>query len=129
MATPVVADTDLLIDYLTDRGPGAPFIEDALATDALCVTAVSVAELRVGMDEASPQWERFEEVIAGEILPLETDAALNAGAAMQLLAASGQRIAMADGLIAGICRHLGLPLATRNRAHFERIEGLELVDF
>ena len=35
-------------------------------------------------------------------------------------------IPMADLAIAGICLELGASLLTRNRRHFERIEGLRL---
>ncbi len=34
---------------------------------------------------------------------------------------------MGDSLIAGIALSHSLPLFTRNRAHFERVENLELV--
>ena len=41
---------------------------------------------------------------------------------------AGSTSGMADCLQAGICLRHGLPLATRNRRHFERVDELELVD-
>jgi predicted nucleic acid-binding protein len=35
---------------------------------------------------------------------------------------------MADCLQAGICLNFDLPLATRNRKHFTRVEGLRFFD-
>lgn len=40
----------------------------------------------------------------------------------------GETIGMSDYLIAGVCLARPLPLLTRNRAHFDRIPGLILVD-
>jgi tRNA(fMet)-specific endonuclease VapC len=37
-------------------------------------------------------------------------------------------IGFADCMQVGICLRYGLPLATRNRKYFERVEGLQLVD-
>jgi predicted nucleic acid-binding protein len=43
------------------------------------------------------------------------------------LRSHGIRIPTADTLIAGVALARGLPLITRNRRHFARIPGLELV--
>jgi tRNA(fMet)-specific endonuclease VapC len=45
----------------------------------------------------------------------------------QRLARGGISIGMADSLIAGIALVSNLPLLTRNRKHFENVEGLRLV--
>ncbi len=42
--------------------------------------------------------------------------------------AGDEDIGLADRLQAGICLNFDLPLATRNRKHFDRVEGLRLVD-
>jgi predicted nucleic acid-binding protein len=62
------------------------------------------------------------------VVPLDRASADQAALIRQRLECSGVSIGMADSLIAGIPLANGLPLFTRNRRHFERIEGLRLVD-
>lgn len=61
-------------------------------------------------------------------LPLDAEAATLAVRAGASLRVSGATIPMADLAIGGICLSLGVPLLTRNRRHFDRIEGLRLVE-
>jgi tRNA(fMet)-specific endonuclease VapC len=58
------------------------------------------------------------------VVPLNRESAAQAALVRQRLAAEGQTIGMADSLIAGIAIENGLELLTRNRKHFERVEGL-----
>jgi tRNA(fMet)-specific endonuclease VapC len=53
---------------------------------------------------------------------------LRGGEVAATLRRRGQDIGMADCLQAGICLRHDLPLATRNRRHFERVAGLLLAD-
>jgi predicted nucleic acid-binding protein len=53
------------------------------------------------------------------------EAQLAAGIRLQL-EAQGQTIGMADYMIAAVCLANDAVLLTRNRKHFERIEGLKL---
>lgn len=62
-----------------------------------------------------------------EVWPFDGEAARRAGAVRRDLSGQGPDIGMADSLIAGICLERGAPLLTRNRSHFERVEGLGLV--
>jgi len=59
---------------------------------------------------------------------LDLSSALRAGEVAASLQRAGSTSGMADCLQAGICLRHGLPLATRNRRHFERVDELELVD-
>ena len=60
------------------------------------------------------------------ILPLEEDGARKAAEIRRTLVSRGADIGMADSLIAGACLSVGGMLLTRNRRHFERIDGLKL---
>jgi predicted nucleic acid-binding protein len=60
------------------------------------------------------------------VLALNRDAAVQAAAIRRARSRTGSAISMADSLIAGIALANGLPLFTRNRKHFEKIEGLQL---
>lgn len=44
------------------------------------------------------------------------------------LETGGRTIGMGDYLIAGICLDRAARLLTRNRSHFDRVVGLEVVD-
>ena len=128
MADLVVADTDLLIDFLRGKGPGAPLVRELIVDHRLRVTAITAFELRVGADFL----ERRDDIlrlVQSRTFPLDPGSALRAGEVAATLRAAGQDIGMADCLQAGICLKFDLPFATRNRRHFTRVEGLRLLDF
>ncbi|MBI2794713.1 MAG: type II toxin-antitoxin system VapC family toxin [Ignavibacteria bacterium] len=121
-----VADTDVLIDFLRDRGDEARRIELELKTGRLCTSAVSAFELWVGA--TSPQEKTAVGTLLGaiSIIPLDAPAANDAGEVFRTLKAKGITIGMADSLIAGICLSRGAMLITRNKKHFSRVQGLKL---
>jgi tRNA(fMet)-specific endonuclease VapC len=85
-------------------------------------------ELRAAVRNA-----RQERAVAGLLealllLPLDAISADRAAAVRLTLAKAGIGIGMADSLIAGIALAQGATLLTRNRRHFERVEGLKLAD-
>lgn len=122
----IVADTDVLIDYLRGRGPMAARVELELQSRSFGTTAVSAFELWAGAK--SPRQSSAIELLlnAMTILPLEQDGARKAAAVRLSLLSRGEDIGMADSLIAGICLSAGAMLITRNRRHFERVQGLKL---
>ncbi len=64
---------------------------------------------------------------AAFVIPLDSHATFKAGAVYRELKANGTLIGVSDLLIAGCCLATGMPLLTRNREHFGRVSGLELV--
>jgi tRNA(fMet)-specific endonuclease VapC len=124
----IVADTDVLIDALRGRSPAAQVIEDLLRSRRLATTAISRLELGVGAQNASQRTAVQALLAAVPILPLDADAAGIASEVGATLRSSGQTIPLADLAIAGICLALDVALLTRNRRHFERIDGLRLVE-
>lgn len=127
MSALLVADTDLVIDFLRGRGPGADLLPIWLRRRRLRLTVVTLFELRSGAD-----WDvrvaRIEALFIGGPLPFDRDAALHAGRIEAALRTGGRSIGVADVQQAGICQAQDLPLATRNRRHFTRVEDLRLVD-
>ncbi|HUI40500.1 MAG TPA: type II toxin-antitoxin system VapC family toxin [Terriglobia bacterium] len=121
-----IADTDVLIDFLGGQKPGAGAVAAALSTGQLHTTAVSSFELLSGA--RLPRERRAVESLLDSVpvLPLDREAAARAAAVRQELDRSGVGIGMADSLIAGIALVQGASLLTRNRRHFERINGLAL---
>jgi tRNA(fMet)-specific endonuclease VapC len=123
----VVADTDLIIDFLRGRGPGVRLIRELLVARRLRLTAITGFELRVGGDFLDRR-DQILRLFRSRTVALDLTSALRAGEIAAALNKAGTAIGFADCLQAGICLRHDLPLATRNRKHFDRIDGLRLVD-
>jgi predicted nucleic acid-binding protein len=122
----IVADTDVLIDYLEDIEPGAPRVARELELGTLATTVVTRFELLAGARTDRQQRQCGDLLAALPCLLLNEQAADRAAEVRRLLEARGATIGMADSLIAGIViTHQGI-LLTRNRRHFERIPDLTL---
>ncbi len=122
----IVADTDVLIDYLRGHNPIASRVELELQSRGFCTTAVTAFELWAGAK--TPRQTSAVELLlqAMTILPLEEDGARKAAEIRRTLLSRGADIGMADSLIAGLCISVGGMLLTRNRRYFERIDNLKL---
>ena len=123
----IVADTDVLIYFLAGVEPLASRVGDEIES-GLATTAVSRFELRAGVRSA-----RQGRAVSGLLealvtLPLDAVAADRAATLRLALEKAGVGIGMADSLIAGIALAHGADLLTRNRRHFERVEGLTLAN-
>lgn len=124
----ILADTDVLIDYLAGIQPVAARILRYVDADQLKTSAVTSFELLSGAPEG-PRGDAVRDLVAGlDILPLDRPAASRAAAVRRQLQAAGQPIGMGDSLIAGIALEHAALLFTRNRKHFERVAGLTLVE-
>ncbi len=124
----IVADTDVLIDYLAGRGPARQPIAIALEQGNLCTTAVTRFELLCGARNARQENAIQVLLAALPTLTLDENAADRAASVRRKLERSGETIGMADSLIAGIVLCHGGIFLTRNRRHFERVIGLALYD-
>lgn len=124
----VVVDTDVLIDYFAGISPSAEAIAQLLTEDRLAVTALTLFELACGA-QTPAQLDDLELLAqAAYLLDLDSPSALRAGAVYRELRARGELLETADLLIAGCCLAAGLPLLTRNTAHFRRVRGLKLLE-
>ena len=124
----ILADTDVLIDYLLGIQPVASRILEHRESDDVQTSAITCFELLSGakVGKRGDNVRRLIDTIP--VVPLNRESAAQAALVRQRLAAEGQTIGMADSLIAGIAIENGLELLTRNRKHFERVEGLKLVE-
>ena len=121
----IIADTDVLIDYLAGVG-AAERVAFELEHGALATTSVTRFELFSGA-RTDRQRAAVGDLLRGlPTLPLDAAAADEAASVRRELEARGQGIGMADSLIAGIVRLHDRMLLTRNRQHFERVDGLAL---
>ena len=121
----IVADTDVLIDFL--RGHGAAKRVTLELKRGLATTVVSAFELWAG-SIGSAKREKAVTVLldALEIIALDASAAKEAATLRHSLQKEGRTMGMADSLIAGICIDRSAILLTRNKKHFENIPRLSL---
>ncbi|OFW36961.1 MAG: hypothetical protein A3J28_03095 [Acidobacteria bacterium RIFCSPLOWO2_12_FULL_60_22] len=123
----IVADTDVLIDFLAGRNPGAEHVALELARGLLRTTAVTRFELLSGARNTRQENTIRQLLAAIPTLSLDQPAADLAARVRRNLQKAGESVGMADSLIAGIVLLHGATLLTRNRRHFERVSGLRLV--
>jgi tRNA(fMet)-specific endonuclease VapC len=121
----MIADSDMLIDFLRGREPGHGRIAIELRAN-LATTSVNAFELLSGARNGKEQAKVEVLLKALTILSVDERAADLAATVRRELEADGQTIGMADYLIAGVClAHKGT-LLTRNTGHFGRVRGLQL---
>lgn len=111
----LVVDTDVLIDYLRDRPPAVQFLEGTQRP--LAVSAVTVAELYVGVCDGEERQRLDAFVAAFEVLGLDRQVAVVAGLWRRQYGPS-HGTGLADALIAASVEAAGATLATLNRRHF-----------
>jgi predicted nucleic acid-binding protein len=124
----ILADTDVLIDYLNGISPVFEQVVRSIETEQIATTVITIFELLSGADEG--RRGKATNVVARSLpaLPLDFAAAERAASIRRHLQRARKSIGMADSLIAGIALANDLPLLTRNRSHFERVPDLKLVD-
>jgi tRNA(fMet)-specific endonuclease VapC len=122
----MVADSDLLIDFLCGKDPGCARIKLEISTGRLATTAVNAFELMSGARSESDREKVAALLAALVILPVEERSAARAAEVRIHLESQGAGIGMADYLIAGVCLDKGGTLLTRNLAHFVRVQNLNI---
>ena len=122
----IVADTDVLIDYLSDSEPAASIVAAALSRRGLHTTAVTRFELLSGTRSARE--ENLVRQLLAVLVTLTLDEAAADQAAMvrKSVEGRGEGIGMADSLIAGMVLAARGSSLTRSRRHFERVPGLSI---
>jgi len=122
----IVADTDVLIDFLRGRGEVARRVAIELESRSFGTTAITAFELRSGVRTARERDAVNTLLEAMTILPFGAEEARVAADVRRQVESRGQPIGMADYMIAAVCMAADGVLLSRNRKHFERIEGLKL---
>ncbi len=122
----MIADSDMLIDFLRGREPGHGRIGIELSTGRLATTSVNAFELLSGAAVIKEQKKIKVLLDALTVLPVEARAAELAARTRRDLEARGSGIGMADYLIAGVCLAHSATLLTRNVDHFRRVADLRI---
>jgi len=98
----MVADSDVLIDYLRGHSPWAGRIRLEIATGHLATTAINSFELLSGAKSLAEQKKVSVLLSAMTVLGLSAESSERAAEARRALEMEGQGIGMADYLIAGV---------------------------
>jgi tRNA(fMet)-specific endonuclease VapC len=122
-------DTNIVSDMVRDPQGRVYSKVVELDGEALCVSIITVAELRYGCaKKGSPKLLAQVEAILGglEVLPLEVPADTEYGGLRAELEAEGKTIGPNDLLIGAHALTVGATLVTDNEKEFRRIRGLEV---
>ena len=132
-------DTNVVSQLI--KSPPKPGVLEWIAAqeeDDLLISAVSVFEIRCGIDRLKPgkkrslleHWLTMEVMprFAGRFVPVDEQIADVAGKMMGARHQEGHQAESSDALIAATAKVLGLGVVTLDRLDFERL-GVKLVDF
>lgn len=127
----VLVDTDLLVDL--ERGNAPSDIEQLLGDEDRAISVITVSELLHGVHRAAGAVRArrrafVEHILDGlEAIPVTQPVARVHADIWSDLTARGETIGAHDLWIAATALAHGLGVATRNRTHLERVEGLRVV--
>ena len=121
MATPLLIDTDVLIDYLRDYPAAVSYVE--AQQERLLISVVTVAELYAGGREGEERARLEQFLRAFETIPLDLRLAVQGGLYRRDYGKS-HNVGLADALIAATATQLQVPLMTLNRKHFPMLQDV-----
>lgn len=121
MSERLVIDTDVLIDYLRDHEAAAVFLEGC--SQPLGLSAISVAELYVGVRDGEERSRLDDFITAFETLPVDAPIAIQAGLWRRHYGRS-HGTGLADALIAASASAAQATLVTLNRKHFPMLANV-----
>ena len=129
MAEQVVIDSTVLISHLRARSRSETLFERTVKRYEKCfISAITAWEIEYGAIRAGRISDLENILPLSEVLPFGLLEAQKAAAVYASLVSRNQVIEMRDAFIAGTCLAHNLPLITKNREHFQRVEGLKLVE-
>jgi predicted nucleic acid-binding protein len=121
MATRLLIDTDVLIDYLRDYPDAVSYVE--AQPERLLISVVTVAELYAGVREGEER-SRLERFLrAFEIIPLDQSLAVQGGLYRRDYHKS-HNVGLADALIAATAMRRQVSLVTLNQKHFPMLQDV-----
>ena len=123
----ICLDTSVLIDYYRKKDKSKSLLFDLMEKDTVfAVSAITEYELYIGNSpEQNIFWNDFFSQIV--ILQFDTKSVKHSINIYKQLKQQNNLIDIPDILIAGTALQNNIPLATLNRKHFERINGLRII--
>lgn len=126
----IAFDTSFLLDYLDGVEATAEYLADH-EEKPFFAPSLALFEAYRGAARTGGR-EQIERVVSAldwaEPLPLGDAAAQEAALIEAELLDAGERVNLGDTLIAGVCRHNGARIVTRDK-HFDRVQGLEVQQY
>lgn len=123
----MVIDTSLFVEFLRAKEKTKTRLYNLPDNISYYLSTVTLFELYMGATSHEKE-ESIKLLINGiNILPFDEEIALLSGKIYQALKRKNQMIEFRDILIAATSIVHNFPLATFNKKHFERIEGLTVV--
>jgi tRNA(fMet)-specific endonuclease VapC len=121
-------DTDSVSYALRGQGRLGTRIAQ-LRPSALCISAITAAELRFGADRR--KWAKIHNLIdvftaTVAVVPFDDGCAAHYGTIASELARRGTPIGALDVLVAAHAMAIGATLVTNNVKHFSRVRGLDV---
>ena len=125
--TQLCLDTNVLIDYLKGREPGASAVETAVKEYNCFVTSTTVYELLFGVARAKK--EIGEQALLGvmSVFAFDGSVAKRATTLHAELISKNQDIGVKNVFIAATCLEKDVPLLTANGRHFSRVPELVVI--
>ncbi|MFO1430234.1 MAG: type II toxin-antitoxin system VapC family toxin [Candidatus Competibacteraceae bacterium] len=121
MATQLLIDTDVLIDYLRDYPDAITYVESR--QEQFLISVVTVAELYAGVREGEERTRLDGFLRAFEIIPLDLRLAVQGGLYRRDYSKS-HNAGLADALIAATATQRQVPLVTLDRKHFPMLQDV-----
>ena len=132
-AKEICVDTDILIDYLKKKEPGSRAYERWRNKASVGVTSITVFELLLGARQANLKEKRYEEAKSfveqqHRIFAFDASATQKASEIGAQLNRLGAGIEIRDCSMPAICVKQDIPILTRNKNHYQRVESLKMLD-
>lgn len=122
MLTPLLVDTDVLVDCLRGLGPAVAFVKKH--ADRVLLSAIVVAELYAGVKGDREQEGLDGLVTAFPVIPVTADIA-RAGGLLRRSYGKSHGVSLPDALLAATALTEKADLATLNVKHYPMIHGLK----
>ena len=124
----IMVDTSILIDYYrkTDKNKTI-WISLVRQGYEFAISSITKYEIYSGATKSQLQFWN-DVLIAISVIPFDESSVDKAVEINNMLKRKRKQIDLADLFIAATAMNYNLPIATLNKKHFERIEGLTLVE-
>ncbi len=123
----ILIDTSVVVDHFRKKKKQMSLLYELSKENTLFLSAISKFEFLVGAKHS--QIRQTETIIQGfHILPFSSTVADVASDIAKKLKSKNKIIEFRDIFIAATAIANDMPLSTLNVKHFERIDGLELID-
>lgn len=124
----MVIDTGIFIEHLRSKDKTATVLYQLSDQSNLYISAVSLYELYMGA--TTKEKEQDVRILTEDltVLPFTDTVSIKAAHIYHGLRLNNQMIEFRDIFIAATCIVNELPIATLNKKHFKRIDGLKIVN-